>query len=114
MAKPGSISHFTFLTKIEYIAHVEEIESDRQFENRRAVFYVQKNEAIALEFENGSGINVLPAANKSVDWQEISTTNKPAYISGHVILKDCDGLQKIPFRKTIRKLEWSFWDERRK
>ncbi len=106
--------YFTFYLspKIEYIAHIEDIQSDRYFENSRAVFYVQKNEAITLEFENRSGINVLPAANRGADWQEISTTNRPAYISGQVIFKDSDGLQKIPFRKTIRKLEWSFWDER--
>ena len=106
--------YFTFYLspKIEYIAHVEEIESDRQFENRRAVFYVQKNEAVTLEFENGSGINSLPAPNKGADWQEISTTNKPAYIHGQVVFKDSDGFRKIPFRKTIRKIEWSFWDER--
>lgn len=106
--------YFTFYLspEIKYIAHVEEIESDRQFENRRAAFYVQNNEAVTLEFENGSGINCLPAYNRGADWQEISSMNKPAYISGQVVFRDSDGLLKIPFRKTIRKLEWSFWDER--
>lgn len=106
--------YFTFYLspKIEYIAHVEEIESDRQFDNRRAAFYVQKNEAVTLEFGPGSGINRLPALNKGADWEEISTTSRPAYIYGQVVFKDSDGLRKIPFRKTIRKLEWSFWDER--
>lgn len=100
---------FYFAPTIRYIAHIEELRSDRSFERKNAAFYVHKKDSSFLEFEPGSGINVLPVASKSNDLIEISTTNKQAYIYGSIIAKDG---QRIPFKKTIRKLEWSFWDER--
>ena len=102
---------FYLSPKIDYVANVEDIKSDRSFGHRRAVFYLQKNDAVALEFENESGINSLPAPNMGVDWVEISTTNKRAYINGNLILKSSNSILKIPFKKTLRKLEWNFWDE---
>jgi hypothetical protein len=106
--------YFTFYLspKIEHIAHIEDIKSDRSFRNSRAVFYVQKNDTATLEFENGSGINVLPAYKKGLDWLEISITNRQACIRGNVIFEYRDNIRKFPFKKTIRKFEWSFWNEK--
>ena len=103
---------FYLSPKFEYMAHIEDIQSDKNLRHRRAFFYVQKNDSATLEFENKSEINILPVSNKGANWQEITTSSKRAYINGNVIFKYNNSDLKIPFRKTVRKLEWSFWDER--
>lgn len=103
--------NFTFYLApaIRHITHIEDLQSDRILHHKNAVFYVHKKDVAQLEFKAGSGINVLPVASKGSDWVEVSTTNKQAYIHGNIVVNNG---QCIPFKKTIRKLEWSFWDER--
>lgn len=103
---------FYLSPKFEYMAHIEDIQSDRSLRYRRAFFYVQKNDSATLEFENKSEITILLASKKGTNWLEISTASKRAYINGNVIFKYNDINLKIPFRKTVRKVEWSFWDEK--
>lgn len=100
---------FYLVTPIRYFARREDFQSDRIFEKKDAAFWVHKKDVPLLEFEPGSGISVLPGISKSDDWVELSTQNKQAYIYGNIIVKDG---QRIPFKKTIRRLEWSFWDEK--
>jgi hypothetical protein len=97
---------------IQFISQVEDGRSTNiNFRNSRVSFHVKKNDSITLEFESDSGVNVLPST-RGADWMEISTTNKPAYIKGYIVFNYNGSVRKFPFKKTIRELEWSFWDER--
>ncbi|EGW41759.1 hypothetical protein [Desulfosporosinus sp. OT] len=112
--KNGRNFSFYLSPAIQSVSKIEDSynqPSNISFRNRRVSFHVRKNNSISLEFESNSGVNILPSI-KGIDWMEISATNKPAYIKGFVVFNYNGSARKFPFKKTIRELEWSFWDER--
>jgi hypothetical protein len=103
---------FYLAPAVQYQAQVEDIKVDRKFvHNKHAGFYVRINEVMKLEFDNSSGIQVLPAPGKGSGWVEVVANSKPAYLNGYLVYGMAGQVFKIPFKKTIRKMHWVFWNE---
>ena len=100
---------FYMSPSIEYSRSFENISGDVSTSSQSIGFYYRDIKAALIEFEND--IRVLPTPNHGFGWNQASTKSKGAYINGQIEFIYADNKYKIPFRKTVRDLQWQFWNE---
>ncbi|MGH4120903.1 hypothetical protein [Clostridium sp.] len=72
-------------------------------------FSIKKYDDISIDFS--SVVSRKSVHKRNCVWEEISTTEAGAYINGTIKVISNDSEIFIPFKKNVRKLQWSFWSE---
>lgn len=94
---------------IEYSGIIENISEEMSLFRRKAGFYFKNIDTVELEFENG--VKVIPTPTRGIGWNQAFTDSNGAFIKGQIGFEYAGNKYKIPFKKTIRKLQWQFWNE---
>ncbi len=99
---------FNLLPYIDYSEfHYESYRID--ISSTKGGFYFKTPEMIEVEFTND--VKVMSASTKGEGWNMAYTNSKRAYLHGQIVYMHAGSKYKVPFSKTIRSLEWQFWDE---
>lgn len=96
---------------IEYTSVFENTFEDIPIIRKKAGFYFKSVDSVNVEFKNS--VRVSPTPDRGIDWNFVITESKGAFIYGQIRFEYAGNIYKIPFKKTIRKLEWQFWNENR-
>ena len=94
---------------IEYSGIIENIGKEMSFFRQKAGFYFKSIDTVEVEFENG--VKVMPTPTRGIGWNQTITESKGALINGQIGFEYAGNKYKIPFKKTIRNLQWQFWNE---
>lgn len=92
---------------IDYSGIIEEIGDD--IYKKKAGFYYKAAGTAEVEFEKSA--RVMPNLNRGAGWYLVTTESKGAFINGQIIFDFMGNKYRIPFRKTIRDMQWQFWNE---
>ena len=108
----GKIKHdisFYMSPMIEYSGIIENVSEDMFTLRQKAGFYFKKIDTFDVEFKNG--VKVRPTPIRGNSWNQAFTESNGAFISGQIGFNYDSNKYEIPFKKTIRKLQWQFWNE---
>jgi len=97
------VPHFDCSGFIEGIGEEKALLDSRSF-----FFYRASGEDATLEFEKG--VKIAADYSRGVGWMKVVKPGPSAFIKGQITLSQ-DKSAKIPFRKTVRRMQWQFWDE---
>ena len=94
---------------IEYSGIIENISEEMPLFRQKAGFYFKNIDTVDVEFENG--VKVISASTRGIGWNKAFTESRGAFINGQIGFEYAGNKYKIPFKKTVRKLQWQFWNE---
>lgn len=100
---------FCMAPAVEYSAIVENINEKSLFHKQKSGFYFKNIDTFEVEFENGT--KIIPKPTRGTGWNQVLTESKGAYINGQIVFEFMSNKYKVPFKKTIRNLQWQFWNE---
>lgn len=101
---------FYLAPEINYKSSIGDIATSPECIDNREVFAIEKTEDITIEFDYKDEISIIPS-RMGGNWEEIVAATRRAQIFGQIGFRYLDIIHKLPFKKTVRKLEWSFWNE---
>ncbi len=94
---------------VEYSEINENVGTELSLFNQEAGFYFKYSNTFRIEFEKD--VKIKPALEMGPSWNKAYFETGGAFVKGLIEYEYSGTKYKIPFKKTVRKLQWQFWNE---